>query len=163
MKPIKDNTLCLTINQAHFNDIISGKIKSVGREIKDTTYKKYLLTWHEDGHTRLYYNESLLPGDPVSEIYIYNNGIYPYLPVEYKFLSLAVGADGERDILIVEIEDITFQPALQKNGYPIRFNMIDDEFKPCKNGNYCCWNIVYHLGKVIENKHKRSGRENIIL
>lgn len=162
MEPTKYNILCLPITQECFNAIISGKKKTVEKEIKDTTFKKHLATWTEDGNIGLLYDKQLLQSDSVSEIYIYNNGVYPYIPIEYKYLSLAIGYEQEREIIIVEVQDITFAPVLQKNGYPIRFNIINDEFKPCKNGNYCFWNIVYHLGKVIEIKHKKSGLDYII-
>ncbi|MDD2299191.1 MAG: ASCH domain-containing protein [Fermentimonas sp.] len=162
MNPGMDNTLRLAIKPECFNAIISGKKKSEAREIKDTTFKKYLETWQQDGNIGLLYNKSLLSGEPVSEIYIYNNGIYPYIPISYKYLSMISGLTGEGDILIVEVNDITFEPVLQKNGYPIRFNIIDGEFKPCKNGNHCFWNIVYHLGKVVEIRQKKSGIEHII-
>ncbi|MDD4778187.1 MAG: ASCH domain-containing protein [Fermentimonas sp.] len=162
MKPAAEDTLLLAIKPECFSAIISGKKKTEAREIKDTTFKKYLKTWTKDGNVGLLYDKSLLSGNPVSEIYIYNNGIYPYIPISYKYLSMMSGISGEGDILIVEIDDITFEPVLQKNGYPIRFNIIDDDFKPCKNGDYCFWNIVYHFGKVIEIKHRKSGKEHII-
>lgn len=161
MKPAIYNTLCLTISQECFDAIISGKKKTEAREIKDTTYKKHLETWTEDGNIGLLYNKELLQSDPVSEIYIYNNGVYPYIPIDYKYLSLAIGYEQEKEIIIVEVQDITFAPVLQKNGYPIRFCIINEDFKPCKNGDYCFWNIVYHLGKVIEIIHKKSGLDYI--
>lgn len=161
MKPADYNTLRLTISKECFDAIISGKKKTEAREIKDTTFKKYLATWTEDGNIGLLYNEQLLQSNTVSEIYIYNEGVYPYIPIDYKYLSLAVGDEKDKEILIVEVEDISFTPVLQNNGYPIRFNILDDELKLCKYGEYCFWNIVYHLGKVIEIKHKKSGLDYI--
>ena len=42
MKPTKENTLYLTIKQVFFDQIVVGTKKEEYREIKDTTYKKYL-------------------------------------------------------------------------------------------------------------------------
>lgn len=157
MKLTKENSLRLQVKKECFNDILSGEKKVQTREIKDTTFKQHLATWTRDGNIGLFYDKTLMKGEPVSEIYIYNNGIYPYLPIKYQYLSLAVVSE-VIDILVVEVKNITFEPVLQKNGYPIRFNIINDELKPSKNGSYCFWNIVYHLGKVVEIKQKKSGR-----
>lgn len=162
MNSVRENTLRLVIKPESFNEIISGKKKTEAREIKDTTFRKYLQTWTEGDNIGLLYNKALMEGEPVSEIYLYNNGVYPYFPIDYKYLSMTTGPTGSGDILVVEIVDITFEPVLQKNGYPIRFNIVEDDFKPCKNGNYCFWYIVYHLGKVVEIKHRKSGAEHII-
>ena len=161
MKPTKDNTLGLSIKQECFNDIITGKKKIEMREIKDTTFKKYLETWSRVDNVGLLYNKTLMEGDPVSEIYIYNNGTYPYIPKEYKYLSLTVSLEDKHDNLIVEVNDITFQPVLKKTGSPIRFNIVNDDFKTCKNGDHCFWNIVYHVGVVMVIKRKKSGSELI--
>ena len=42
MKPTKENTLYLTIKQVYFDAIVAGLKKEEYREIKNTTYKKYL-------------------------------------------------------------------------------------------------------------------------
>ncbi len=157
MKPTKNNTLRLSIKREDYYAIISGKKKTELRKIKDTTFTKYLATWHEDDQIGLYYDKHLLSSEPISEIYLYNDGVYPYIPIEYKFLSLAARNNDELDIIVVEVNDISFQLALQNNGFPIRFEIIDGSFTPSKNGDYCFWNIAYHLGKVIEIKQKKSG------
>ena len=43
-KPTKGNSLYLTIKQVYFDQIVAGTKKEEYREIKDTTYKKYLDT-----------------------------------------------------------------------------------------------------------------------
>lgn len=43
-KPTKENTLYLPIKQTFFDQIVAGTKKCDYREIKDTTYKKYLDT-----------------------------------------------------------------------------------------------------------------------
>ncbi len=42
MEPTKQNTLYPTIKQMYFDQIVAGTKKEDHREIKDTTYKKYL-------------------------------------------------------------------------------------------------------------------------
>lgn len=47
MSPTKENALYLTIKQSYFNKILQGKKKKEYREIKDTTFRKYLNIWSE--------------------------------------------------------------------------------------------------------------------
>lgn len=42
MKQTKENTLYLPIKQVYFDQILSGEKDKEYREIKDTTFKKYL-------------------------------------------------------------------------------------------------------------------------
>ena len=78
MKPTKENTLYLTIKQVYFDQIIEGSKKEEYREIKDTTYKKYLEV-SEQGwplfDTTLISEDDELLGD----LCIWNNGVYPYI------------------------------------------------------------------------------------
>ena len=48
MKPTRQNTLYLAIKQVFFDEIIAGTKTKEYREIKNTTYKKYL-ECDEDG------------------------------------------------------------------------------------------------------------------
>ena len=75
MNSVRENTLRLVIKPESFNEIISGKKKTEAREIKDTTFRKYLQTWTEGDNIGLLYNKALMEGEPVSEIYLYNNGV----------------------------------------------------------------------------------------
>ena len=63
----------------------------------------------------------------------YNDGLFPFLPKPYKYLSLAVGYAKERDTALVEVTHITHKPA-KLLGNPV--------------------NQVFHLGKVIEVHRK---------
>ena len=78
MKPTKENTLYLTIKQVYFDAIVAGLKKEEYREIKNTTYKKYLEV-DEEGwplyHSGLIDAENPLLGD----LCIWNNGVYPYV------------------------------------------------------------------------------------
>ena len=75
--PTKENTLYLPIKQVYFDQIVAGTKKKEYREIKPTTYKKYL-ECNEYGDP--YFDETLIDIDnPLcGDIYVWNNGVYPY-------------------------------------------------------------------------------------
>lgn len=152
--PTAENTLYLPIKQKHFDDILKGTKTKEYREIKDTTALKYLASWSENGQRGLYYLDNKIDYDPDGDICIYNDGVYPYEPIDYKFLHLAVGYSKERDEAVVEVTDISFEVAKTKEGKEARFDVAGDEFIPNEIGNFCIWQVVYHLGKVVEKKLK---------
>ncbi|MEI6754524.1 MAG: ASCH domain-containing protein [Paludibacter sp.] len=155
MKVTKENTLYLPIKQIYFDAIIEGTKKEEYREIKDTTFKKYLETWKEHGEEGFVFNDEKFSPDQELDIMMYNNGVYPFIPIEYKYLNLAVGYEKERDTAIVEVTDITFEIAKDKNGKDVRFFWDEEDgLRPNINGDSAMWNIVYHLGKVVELKRK---------
>ena len=158
MTPTKENTLYLVIKQVYFDAILVGTKKQEFREIKGTTYKKYLDTWKNDGEVFLYIDKTKLPlenlqkhsNDPM----VYNNGNYPYIPIPYKFLDLAVGYKKDRDTMIVQIEDIHFEPMKGKNGKEARFSDDGERMRIDENGELCIWQIVYSLGAIIDTNLK---------
>lgn len=70
-------------------------------------------------------------------------------PIEYKYLSLAVGYNAVRDSALVEVKEITFEPAKNEDGTPIRLRLEASQLVPDTNGNLCLWLVVYHLGEVV--------------
>ena len=155
MKPTKQNTLYLTIKQKYFDEIVAGTKKNEYREIKDTTATKYLDTWKEGGEMGLFLKEDAIDFDPQGDICIYNDGVYPYIPKDYKFLRLAVGYAKDRDEAVVEVVDITFEVMKTKEGKEARFDISrDDDFIADENGPYAIWMVNYHLGEVVEKKLK---------
>jgi hypothetical protein len=148
-----DNTLYLPIKQLFFDQIVAGTKKEEYRDIKDTTYKKYLV--NENG--ALYYDKNLVDenDEMLGDIYLYNKGTYPYYPIDYAYLRLAVGYAKERDTALVEVTDISFQVVKDKKGNEVIFD-FDKEGTPTfsPSGHSALWEIVYHLGKVIEVKRK---------
>lgn len=160
MKPTKENTLCLIIKQENFDEILNGSMKQEFREIKDTTYQKHLDTWKNGGDTILYINKEKIseeaikkhPNNPM----IYNNGIYPYIPIPYKFIDLAVGYEKNRDAMIIAVEDINFEPMITKEGKEARFSDEQERMKIDPNGELCIWNIVYTLGRIIKTDLKKG-------
>ncbi len=156
VQPTSENTLYLPIKQKYFDEILSGKKDKEYREIKDTTALKYLESWSENGQRGLYYIDTLIDQDPLGEICIYNNGVYPFSPIPYKFLHLAVGYAKERDEAVVEVTNITFEPLKTKEGKDARFDVAGDDFIPNPEGFFCIWQVVYHLGKVVETNLKKD-------
>lgn len=155
----KENTLYLPIKRVYFDQILAGtKIKEY-REIKDTTFKKYLEVWKEGKDEGIEFDKKKAEPSTIAnsgnDPMIWNNGVYPYLPKNVKFLDLAVGYAKNRDTATVEVKDITFEPAKTKEGKIARFNWTESTgivFN--ENGNLCVWQIVYHLGKIVKKNVK---------
>lgn len=157
MKPTltKENTLYLPIKQVYFDQIIEGTKKEEFREIKDTTFKKYLQTWSEDNESGFIIDESKVNLDVELDIMMYNNGVYPFIPIEYKYLNLAVGYEKQRDTATVEVIDISFEIQKDKSGNELRFFWDENEgLKIDKDGDSSMWLIVFHLGEVVELHRK---------
>ena len=154
MEPTKENTLYLTIKQVFFDQIVAGTKKEEYREIKDTTYKKYLAC-DEEGYP-YFDDEKISAVDPLAgDICVWNNGVYPYYPKdELKYLNLAVGYAKERDTALVEVTDITFEPLTDKEGKPARFRDDGENVAADPNGEFCFWEAVFHLGRIVEVKRK---------
>jgi hypothetical protein len=154
MESTKENTLYLTIKQVYFDQIVAGKKKEEYRTIKDTTYKKYL-ECDEEGYP-YFDDEKISADDPLAgDIFVWNNGVYPFFPKDdLQYLNLAVGYAKERDTALVEVTDITFRPLSDKDGKPARFrdNCEDAGLDP--NGEFCFWETVFHLGKIVDVKRK---------
>jgi hypothetical protein len=130
MTPTKENTLYLPIKQIYFDQIIAGTKKDEFREIKEgITANRYLV---KDENTKYKLNPEVT--DPNKEYFVddYNNGNFPFMPKEYKYLYLAVGYAKERDTATVEVTGFSFEPD------KIRANL------------YAFWVIAFHLGEVVE-------------
>jgi hypothetical protein len=76
------------------------------------------------------------------------------VPVIHKNLSLAVGYNAVRDTALVEVKEITFEPAKNEDGTPIRLRLEASQLVPDTNGDLCLWLVVYHLGEVVNVKRK---------
>ncbi len=139
--PNKSNTLYLPIKQIYFDEIIAGKKTEEYREIKPTTYKKFLYCTN-DGNP---YLSDEAPDELEYGLNTWNNGTFPFLPTpKYEYLHLVVGYNKQRDEALVELKDIIFEPA----GNPV-------------NGQ-CVWIAVLHLGEIIQ-LHKKTDSNAITL
>lgn len=156
--PTKENTLYLTIKQIYFDQIIAGTKDREYREITNKTYRKYL-DYDQDGFLIIWPDVISCPRRDIDDykIDVYNNGIYPYFPKEtIKYLNLAVGYQKQRDTAIVEVIGAHFEPHYNKDGKAICFsyNPSDGSDRPDPNGPISYWQIVFHLGKVVELHRK---------
>ena len=134
MEPTKDNTLYLPIKQTYFNQIIAGTKKEEYREVKEgITANRYL---QKDEEGKYILNLETTERNKEYHVDDYNNGNFPFVPKDYKYLYLAVGYAKERDTATVEIIGVSFEANL------IRANL------------YAFWTIVFHLGKVVEVHRK---------
>lgn len=158
-KPTKENSLYLTIKQVYFDQIIAGTKTEEYREIKDTTYKKYLACGEDGGPyvdleliSEEKLNEQVL--EPADILHLYNDGECPLIPNEdIDYLNLAVGYKAERDTATVEVVDYSFIAEVDpETGNVFRFDFDENgnQYRDDEKGRYCFWNIAFHLGDVVE-------------
>jgi len=132
--PTKENTLYLPIKQVYFDQIIAGTKKEEFREIKEgITANRYLI---KNTDTKYNLNPDCTKQGVEYFVDDYNNGNFPFLPKQYKYLNLVVGYAKVRDTALVEVTGYSFQPNM------IRANL------------YSFWVIVFHLGEVMELHRK---------
>ena len=134
MKPTKENTLYLPIKQVYFDQIIAGTKTEEYREKKEgITANRYLLKGLSGSYVT---NPDVTESGRQYYIDDYNGGHFPFLPKPYKYLSLAVGYNKERDTAIVEVTGYRFIPDL------IRAN------------KFAFWQIAYQIGRIVEVHRK---------
>ena len=157
----KENTLYLPIKQIYFDEIINGTKNKEYRQIGPNTVSKYIENQKVDGELQLFYDPDLISEKNLQEYandeMFLNDGVFPYIPKDIKYLDLAVGYNKDRDTMTVEVTDISFEPSKDKEGNVSTIS-YDDEGKPYKNekGDFTIWNIVYHLGEVVEKDLKKD-------
>lgn len=130
----KENTLYLPIKQVYFDQIIAGTKKEEYREVKQgVTSSRYLQK--KDGK----FVKNRLVTSPMKEYYIddYNDGHFPFVPKDIKYLDLAVGYAKDRDTATVEVTHVTFEAARVFNN------------------KIAWWVAVFHLGNVIDLYRKQ--------
>lgn len=135
-QPTKENTLYLPIKQVYFDQIIEGTKKEEFREIKEgITANRYL---QKDKEGKYVLNPEAAELGKDYFIDDYNNGNFPFIPKQYRYLALAVGYAKERDTAVIEVTGFRFIPEM------IRSNL------------YAFWIIAFQLGKVVELKRKKD-------
>lgn len=153
--PNKENTLYHPTNQTTFNQIVSGKKTTICRDIKPSTYQKFIES-DVDGFP--YSEEELLSkeyNDLDSDICTWNNGIYPFIPkTTLHYISLSAGFSNDSDSALVEIDSIRFSPVLQKNGHPMRFTREMGKVKFSDKGQMCFWMIEFHIKRIVKLRRK---------
>ena len=134
----KENTLYLPIKQIYFDQIIAGTKTKEFREVKSTTANKYLI---RDGLGNYIANPACTEEDEDYFIDDFNNGNFPFLPKQYKFIDLAVGYAKERDTATVEVKSISYE---------------HDRVRGTGEKKFTFWIQVFNLGKVTKIHRKNS-------
>ena len=153
-EPNDQNSLYLTIKQAFFDQIIAGTKTVEYREVKETTYKKYL-ECDANGYPLVVTDLVPDPDNFDFDILTWNNGIYPYLPKQnLRYLKLAVGYNKERDTALVELDGFKFVPATFKDQIARCSVQPDNSLIPDPNGPLCLWIMEMHIKRVVECHRK---------
>ncbi len=154
--PRKENTLNLSVKQIDLDQIVSGEKTIVCREIKPSTYKHFL-ECDEMGIPLGDCDESSEDYDEQeSNIYVWNDGIYPFIPrVNLHYLKLVARNKRGRDTALVELDGLKFSPIVDDNGEPMRFIETEDGHELTQKGTFCFWNVEFHIRRVV--KVDRAG------
>lgn len=161
-KPTKENSLYLPIHQAYFDEIVNGTKDKEYRAIGPQTVTKFIQNKKIDGEAELLCNRDLISDENfdlyANDYMFYNKGVFPYIPKEIAYLDLAVGYRKQRDRMLVEVVDISFEPGKDKEGN-IALVSYNKEGKPYKdeNGEFTLWNIVFHLGEIVDVNRKLTS------
>ena len=158
----EQNSLYLPINQESFDEILNGTKDKEYRAIGPNTVTMFIEHKEVEGETQLLYNQDLI-SDKDFDLYandymFYNKGVFPYIPKEIAYLDLAVGYRKQRDRMLVEVVDISFEPGKDTEGN-IALVSYNKEGKPYKdeNGEFTLWNIVFHLGEIVDVNRKLTS------
>ncbi len=151
--------LYLPIKQVYFDQIVAGTKREEYRDITPTTFKKYLDC---DDYGNPWIDDEVLNEDDLSFydadlLIACKDGKFPfYFREDIKYLKLAVGYAKERDMALVEVTGITACIGKDKDGNPARFDFdVKGNVIPHEKGKFCMWQVVFHLGKIIE-VHRKS-------
>lgn len=145
-------SLYLPISKAYFEQLLNGQRPKESRRIRATTYRKYLLR----EHGKLVY-DPYVPHVPDCWIFDYNNGVFPFIPIDYKYLRLQVGYSKNSSNGIARIKSITFDVKRDKQGHIIYYryssesDMIEDP-----DGDHVFWYIYYEIDRFIELNLRES-------
>lgn len=163
--PTKENSLYLTITQQWFDEIISGRKEIEYREVKKSTMSRFLQLPKKKSDP--YFIHDDLPEDAPIGIYEYNDGIFCFVPKEYKYLNLAVGYNKNRDTATIRLKGACFMPTRMRDDRILRYK-FDTNIEPNENlsqeeydemiydaeGDGTIWIIGYELGEVVELNRK---------
>ena len=140
-EPDNSNTLYLVIKQVYFDQIIAGTKTEEYREVKYSTYKKYVKT-EDDGSVMFsdaISDEELSKYQCEDDLNIYNNGVCPLIPKNWCYLNLAVGYNKKRDTALVEVVDITLRRKLTSLVMSSALILMNQTtYASLQRGNYAC-------------------------
>lgn len=130
--------LNLIIKQKYFDEILAGTKTEEYREVRPTTFKKYLryVVCGEE-----FADLDDVPDEPKYNDYLDENG-FAVEPIKYDALRLFVGYNKKRDSMLVEVKDSILEYLVDENEQPI--------FYEYKGNQYVMSQMAYQLGKIIE-------------
>ena len=138
------NSLYLTIQQEYFDQIIAGTKTVEYRELKTTTFKKYLI-WDKMGPVP--YSDDIPWPEGITNwaaLHFYNDGEFPFDFQNINFLKFKAGATAhDMDSAVVEVKYISVSPEERFDITPSGRQVPNPT-----DGKYCTWIIEFHLGKV---------------
>ena len=155
----EENSLEITIDQTSFDAILNGTKDKEYRQINGITVSKYIDNKQMDGELEFVCNSDLISQERFdkyrNDIMYYNNGVFPYIPKDIRYLNLGVGYHEDRDTMTVEVVDISFEPNKDEEGNVIRVS-YEEAGEPIRDeeGDFTIWNIVFHLGEIVERDLK---------
>jgi len=155
--PIKENTLELPIDKDTFDKFVSGAYKNYDLTINDDNYIYVLKGDINTG--KIIYDKSLVNekdssvGDPM----LYNNGKFPYFPINFKFVKFLDGVKKNTSNITLAIENIKVDMDKDKLGKAILYE-YNQKGKPrvSEIGKYTQWHIYYHFGEIVKKDIKES-------
>ena len=146
--PTLQNTLELIVKQKNFISVLNGTKKDQYKEIKEENYKTYI---DHDGED-IAYDPDLIDEDPES-LLIYNGGVYPFSPIEYRYISLTTSDAEVEQTLLVEVTAISFEVMLDNKGNEIRFDYEEESgIEYTYLGENARWSVKYSLGAIVKSK-----------
>lgn len=132
--------LNLIIKQKYFDEILAGTKTEEFREVRPTTFKKYL-RYVVAGEE--FDSLDAVPDEPKYIESLEKEG-FDVNPIDYDALRLYVGYNKNRDSMLVEVTGITIENFVDEEGKPI--------FYEYKGNEYIMSQMVYSLGKVLEKE-----------
>lgn len=147
----KANSLYLTLQQEYFEQIVAGTKTVEYRQIKDTTFKKYLVC---DEQGPIPYGDDIdWPEFQGADLCVYNHGKFPFLVAQdINFLRFKAGATAhDMDSCVVEVDCVKLTPQERFDITP------EGKVKRNPEGDFCVWVIEFHLGRV-RGVHRKAKK-----
>ncbi len=135
--------LNLIIKQVYFDQILAGTKKEEFREVRPTTFKKYL-RYTCCGEE--FEDIDDIPDEEPYKSELEKDG-FDVAVIPYDALRLYVGYNKNRDSMLVEVKDTILEFFVDEKGEPIEYTYTD---KKGETTTYLACQMIYQLGKIIE-------------
>lgn len=132
--------LTLIIKQKYFDEIVAGTKTQEFREVRPTTFKKYL--------RYLVNGEEFASLDDIPEGEPYDSLLekegFDVTAIPYDAIRFYVGYNKDRDSALVRVTGTTLEYIVDENDQPIVYEY--------KGNEYYTSQMVYDLGEIIEKE-----------